>query len=126
MENLFIFLISFVSIFLIYFIVFYLYGLKKKKIKNSMQVELILVRQQLKKKDINEKSIGLIICLVDSLIISTSGTIATSLNLNYIWQILIGFALLMGLIFSLYEIVGRIIKRSVRKNEYKRNRKKMD
>ena len=115
MENLFIFLISFISIFLIYFFVFYLYGLKKKKIKNSMQVELILIRQQLKKKDINEKSIGIIICLLDSFIISTSGTIATSLNVNYIWQILIGFALLMGLIFSLYEMVGRIIKRRVNK-----------
>ena len=115
MEHLFIFLIAFVTIFFIYFFVFYLYGLKKKKIKNSMQVELILVRQNLKKKDINEKSIGIIICLIDSLIISTSGTVATSLNVNYIWQILIGFAMLMGLIFSLYEIFGRIIKRKCKK-----------
>ena len=115
MENLFVFILSFTIIFLIYFFVFYLYGLKKKKIKTSMQVELILVRQRLKKKDINEKSVGIIICLVDSLIISTSGTIATSLKLNYVWQILIGFALLMGFIFCLYEIVGRIIKRSVKK-----------
>ena len=115
MENLFVFLISFVSIFLIYFFVFYLYGLKKKKIKTSMQVELILRRQKLKKKDINEKSIGIIICLIDSLIISTSGTVATSLNVNYIWQLLIGFAMLIGLIFSLYEIVGRIIKRKCKK-----------
>ena len=115
MENLFTFLISFIGIFLIYFFVFYLYGLKKKKIKNSMQVELILVRQGLRKKDINEKSIGIIICLTDALIISISGTVATSLNINYIWQILIGFVLLIGFIFCLYEIVGRIIKRSVKK-----------
>jgi len=115
MENLFMFLISFVGMFLIYFFVFYLYGLKKKKIKTSMQVELILLRSGLKKKDINEKSIGIIICLLDSFIISTSGTIATSLNLNYVWQILIGFALLMGLIFSLYEIVARILKRKCMK-----------
>ena len=74
-----------------------------------------MIRQQLKKKDINEKSIGIIICLLDSLIISISGTIATSIKANYVWQILIGFVLLMGLIFSLYEIVGRIIKRSVKK-----------
>lgn len=115
MENLFIFLISFVVVFLIYFFAFYLYGLKKKKIKNSMQVELILVRQQLKKKDINEKVVGIIICIVDAFIISTSGTVATSLNVNYVWQILIGFAMLMGLIFSLYEIIGRIIKRKCMK-----------
>ena len=115
MENLFIFLISFCAIFLIYFFTFYLYGLKKKKIKNSMQVELLLLRSGLKKKDINEKSIGIIISLIDSLIISTSGTVATGLNVNYVWQILIGFALLMGLIYSLYEILGRILKRKCKK-----------
>ena len=91
-----------------------------------MQVELILTRQKLQKKDINEKTIGIIICLTDALIISISGTVATSLNINYIWQILIGFAMLMGLIYSLYEIIGRIIKRKCNKNEYKRNRKKVD
>lgn len=123
MENLFIFLISFVLIFLIYFFVFYLYGLKKKKIKNSMQVELILRRTKLKKQDLNERTIGIIICIIDSLIISISGTIATSADINYIWQILIGFALLMGLILALYEIVGKILKRSVRKNEHKISRK---
>jgi len=74
-----------------------------------------IIIAQTEKKDINEKSIGIIISLIDSLIISTSGTIATSLNLNYVWQILIGFALLMGLIFSLYEIVARILKRKCMK-----------
>ena len=123
MENLFIFIISFTVIFLIYFFVFYLYGLKKKKIKNSMQVQLILARTRLKKKDLNEKSVGIIICLLDAIIISTAGTIATAIHLNYVWQILIGFALLMGLIYSLYDIVGRILKRKCEKNEYKRNRK---
>ena len=115
MENLFIFLITFVSIFLIYFFVFYLKGLKKKKIKKSMQVQLILTKTHLKEKDINEKSIGIIICLIDALIISSAGTIATSINVNYVWQILIGFALLMGLIYSLYTIVGIILKRKCNK-----------
>lgn len=118
MENLFLFVISFAVLFLIYFFVFYLRGLKKHTIKDSMQVNFIIQRQHLKKKNINEKSIGIIICLIDPLIISTSGVVATSINLNYIWQILIGFALLMGLIYSLYEIVGRIIKRKCIKNEY--------
>lgn len=115
MDNLFIFLVSFVGMFLIYFIMFYLYGLKKKKIKNSMQVEFILIRSGLKKKEVSEKSIGIIICLIDPLIISVSGTIATSLNLNYIWQILIGFAMLIGLIFGFYEIIAKILKRKCRK-----------
>ena len=123
MENLFIFIIAFSTIFLIYFFIFYLYGLKKNKIKKSMQVQLILNQTGLKKKDLNEKTIGIIICLLDSIIISTAGTIATAINLNYLWQILIGFALLMGLIYSLYTIVGNILKRKWKKNEHKTNRK---
>ena len=122
MENLFLFTIVFTIVLLIYFFVFYLYGLKKKSIKSSLQVDLLLIKSNLKKKEINEKSIGIIICLLDSLIISISGTIATSINLNYIWQILIGFVLLMVFIYILYTITGKILKRSVRKNEHKRNR----
>ncbi len=121
MDSLFLFLISFVCLFFIYLIVFYFRGLKKHKIKDSMQVQFILMRQGLKKKDINEKNIGIIICLIDPLIISTSGVIASSVKLNYIWQILIGFALLMGLIYSLYEILGRIIKRKSGKNGNKKD-----
>ena len=115
MQSLFLFIISFVLLFLIYLICFYIRGLKCHKIKSSMQVEFILKRQNLKKSDINEKSIGLIICILDPLIISISGVVASSFDLNYLWQILIGFALLMGLIYSLYEILGRIIKRKCKK-----------
>lgn len=115
MESLFLFIISFVVLFIIYLIWFYIIGLKRHKIKNSMQAEFILKRQHLKKKDLNEKSLGLIICFIDPLIISISGVVASSVKLNFVWQILIGFALLMGLIYSLYEILGRIIKRKCKK-----------
>ena len=116
MESLYIFIISFTAIFLIYFFVFYLRGLKKHTIKNSMQVRYILSKQNLKCESISEKSIGIIICLTDALIISASGTIASGINLGYFWQLLIGFAILMMLIYSIYEIIGRIIKRKCEKN----------
>ncbi len=118
MENLFLFVISFTLMFIIYFIFFYLKGLKKHQIKKSMQVNYICNKQKIKKKDINEKTIGIIICLLDPLIISTTGVVVSSIKkLNYIWQILSGFAMLVVLIYITYEILGRIIKRKCIKNE---------
>ena len=109
--------------FILYFIIFYLIGLKRKSILNSMQVEFLIKRFNFRKKDFNPKKIGIIICLLDPLIISLTGTIVTLPKINYIFELLLGFVILMILIYSLYEILGRIIKRKVDKNEYKRNRK---
>ena len=109
--------------FILYLIFFYIIGLKKKSILNSMQVEFLSKRFNFKKKDFNPKKIGLIICFIDPLIISLTGTIVSLPKWNYILELLLGFVLLVALIYSFYEIIGRIIRRKVDKNEYKRNRK---
>ena len=57
------------------------------------------------------KRIGIIITLIDPLIISLTGTIVSLPKWNYIISLLIGFILLIALIYSFYEIIGRIIKR---------------
>ena len=123
MNSLLLFCISYIIIFVIYLIFFYLIGLKKKSILNSMQVEFLIKRFNLRKKDFNSKNIGIIICLIDPLIISLTGTIVTLPKWHYILELLLGFIILMILIYSFYEILGRIIKRKVDKNEYKRDRK---
>ena len=116
MHSLILFISSFVVLFLIYLIVFYIIGLKKKRILKSMQVEFLKKRFVFNDKDFNPKKIGLIICIIDPLIISLTGTIVTMPKWNYIYELLIGFVVLLGLIFSFYEIIGRIKKR-VMKNE---------
>lgn len=115
MDSIIIFGISYVVMFLLYLIFFYIRGLKKKSILNSMQVEFLIVRFNLKKKDLNSKSIGIIVTLLDPLIISITGTIVSLPKWNYIITLLIGFVVLLALIFSFYEILGRIIKRKVDK-----------
>ena len=123
MDSILLFLISYIVLLLLYIIFFYYLGLKKNSILTSLQVEFLKVRFSLKNKDLKPKKIGLIICLLDPFIISLTGTIVSLPKWNYIIEILVGFVLLIALIYSFYEILGRIIRRKVDKNEYKRNRK---
>lgn len=116
MDSLILFGVCYIVLFIIYLIFFYIIGLKKKSILNSLQVEFLKVRFGFKNKDLNDRRIGLMITLLDPLIISLTGTIVSLPRWNYIISLLIGFVLLVALIFSLYEIMGRIIKRKVDKN----------
>lgn len=125
MENLYLFLISFTLIFIIYLIV---YLIKMKKNKLSKMKEFDLLKSKFKLKHIDYKKIGLILILINSFIISATGTICSMVDLNIAWQLCIGFFMLMMLIYSLYYILGSILlkqenKKGEDKNEHKRNRK---
>ena len=109
-SSLILFFISYIVLFIIYLLFFYIRGLKKKSILNSLQAEFLMVRFDFKKKDLNPKSLGLIISLLDPLIISLTGTIVTLPKWHYALELMLGFVLLMALIFSFYEILGRILK----------------
>ena len=115
MESIKLFVISYLILFIIYLIFFYILGLRKKRILNSMQIEFLKIRFNLKNKDFNPKIIGLVITFIDPLIISLTGTIVSLPKWNYIIELLLGFVLLMALIYSFYEILGRITKRKVNK-----------
>ena len=104
------FLLSYIIIFILYYFIYYRYGLKKNSILNSVQVEFLRIRFGFRNKDLNPKSIGLIICFIDPLIISLTGVIVTLPKLGYALTFLIGFVVLMALIYSFYEILGRILK----------------
>lgn len=125
MENLYLFLISFTLIFIIYLIV---YLIKMKKNKLSKMKEFDLLKSKFKLKNIDYKKVGLILILINSFIISATGTICSMVDLNIAWQLCIGFFMLMMLIYSLYYILGSILvkqenKKGEDKNEHKRNRK---
>ena len=115
MKNLILFLITYIVMFILYLIFFYIIGSKKKRILTSMQVEFLKVRFNLKNKNLNPKKIGFVICILDPLIIALTGTIVTLPKWHYILELILGFVLLMIFIYSFYEILGRIIKRKVDK-----------
>lgn len=108
MEDLMFFLISFVVIFGILLINYFI---KKKKGNLESSKEFLLLKSKFKltKKDIDVEKLGLIFALVNSLIISITGTFTTMLDVDYIWQIAIGFVMLMILIYLSYGAVGKIL-----------------
>lgn len=114
MNSIILFMVSYVVLFILYFIFFFLLGIRKKNILDSIQVQFLKIRFGFKDKDLNSKKIGLLITLIDPLIISLTGTIVSLPNWNYIIELLLGFILLVGLIYSFYEILGRIIRRKVK------------
>ncbi len=109
MENLMFFLITFIIVFITLLINYYI---KKKKgnLFQMRELEMLRIRFKLKSKDLNHESLGLIFALVNSLIIAFTATICTMLKLNYLWQMIIGFSLLMALIYIVYGILGLFIK----------------
>ena len=109
-ENLFVFLTSFVVIFIIYFII-YLKNRRNKSIKKMPEIRFLISKNHLSKKTHDYNKIELILVLINSLIISFVGTIITMINLSIVWQLMIGFVLLVILIIILYSLIGIILKK---------------
>ena len=121
MEDLFVFMCSFIIIFIVYLII-YIVKRKKKTLKEMKEFDILASRFQLSRKNMNENKLGLIIVLINSLIIASVGTICTMIDTSLAWQLLIGFALLMALIIICYSIIGFILKKKEgKRNEHKRN-----
>lgn len=122
MENLMFFLIVFIIFFLIFLINFFI---KKQKgtLKEAKEFNLLIYWFKLKRKDLDIEKLGLIFALVNSLIISLTATICTMVNDNYIWQLLIGFVMVMSLMYISYGIIGKIVlmKRGRENGKYSKN-----
>ena len=80
---------------------------KEKKQKDIFELSYITVKFKLDSKKLALKKCILDFALINAFIISFTVTILSMLDLFIAWQFLIGFALLMGLIYSLYELYGK-------------------
>lgn len=135
MEDLITFCIAFILIFTTYLIIYFI---KMKKKNLAQMTEVILLKKFFDLKDVKlkYKLLCFFIILINSIIISIAGTICTMIKMNYIWQILIGFVILVSLIYLFYNLLGIIlkkkyakeikeIKKGKEKDEHTRNRKKV-
>ena len=83
---------------------------KKKKIKNISEVDYLTAKFKLKENNLNLDSMIIVISLINAFIISLVSSIVMLLPFAIMWQLIIAFALLFGLIYSLYEIYDRHLK----------------
>jgi len=116
MENLILFVVTFILCFLGRLTRYLLSKRKKsKKKKNSngiaVEMKYLMMKFGLKEKKIDKKSVALIISLLDGLIIATTLIIVVVITENIILQMIIGLIVVIGLIYITYEVFGRILKK---------------
>ncbi len=112
MEDLFIFMVSFVLIFIVYLVI-YLIKRKKNEVKNMQEIRLLVGRYKL--KGINYNKLGLLVILINSFIISITGTLCTMIDTSLAWQLLMGFGMLFALIIICYGALGLFLKKGKNK-----------
>lgn len=88
---------------------------KKKKIKSIGELDYLVAKFKLNYKKINKERAIIWISLINSFIISIVSTIIILMPFKIIWQMLIAFVLLFSLIYALYEIYGRHLKKEEEK-----------
>ena len=118
----------YIILFLVVFLVTYIMDLikiKRKKAKNIGEVQYLVNKFNLNSSKLNYKKVCLVVSILNSIIITTVTFVISIINVPMILQFLVGFILLFALIFSLYEIYGRIlVKRGYVKKKVKKGSNK--
>lgn len=99
---------------------------KKKKnndIFSSMELSYLIVKFKLDPKKINILCCLRLIALINSFIVAITSAAIYYLPWKAIfWKFAVGFVMIFGLIYSLYEILGKcLVKKGWVKDEHKRN-----
>lgn len=92
---------------------------KKKKVKTIGEIDYLISKFKLNPQTLNKDKIIFWISIINSFIISIVSSIIMLMPFKIMWQMLIAFVLLFGLIYSLYEIYGRHLKKLEKKKEGK-------
>ncbi len=114
--NIIYFLVSYLIIFLLYSLVI---NRKKKSYKDAtkqMDILYLVNKFKLNTKKTKYNTLKWITNIINPLIISITFIIVTNIK-SFILGIMIGFLVMMMLIYSIYEIIGRILK----KKEFDKN-----
>lgn len=124
LGNVIYFLISFILIFL--FDYFFITKNKSKKTKEHKSVTTeklttegmyLISRFNLDDKKIDLHKLNFHISIINAFIIAFVATNISLIKLNTFFQLLIGFVVLFLLIYAIYEIYGRILKKKVGKKD---------
>lgn len=82
---------------------------KKKEAREIIEIRYLVLTYNLNKEKLLKPSIILLISILDALIITGVFLVVVHIPYAIIWQLLTGFVLLLGLIYSIYNILGRIL-----------------
>ncbi len=110
--NLIFYLISFLVVFLIDYFIINKEKKGRKKIEKMTSEGMFLIKRfDLDDKKINLTKLNFHIAIINAFIISTVTLIVCLTSLKIPFKLAIAFVLLFGLIYSIYEIYGRRIRK---------------
>lgn len=108
------FLWDFILIFLIVLIVSFVFINKKKKsyskLKKTDAIKMFIARYNIDVRKISYKKILNVVTLISSFIISFASTLVLYID-SILWAILVCFVVTLLLIYTLFEIAGRTLKK---------------
>ncbi len=109
--------ICFITVLLIY-LLFINRKFRKEYKEGKEQVEIyyLIKRFNLNMKITKYKTIKLIVSFLNSFIVAFTFTVIINLKIKYAYKLMVAFLIMFVLIYSLYEITGRILKRKELKN----------
>jgi ABC-type transport system involved in cytochrome c biogenesis permease component len=109
--------ICFITVLLIY-LLFINKKFRKEYKEGKEQVEIyyLIKRFKLNMRLTKYKTIKLIVSILNSFIVAFTFTVIINLKVKYVYKLMIAFLIMFIMIYSLYEITGRILKRKELKN----------
>ena len=82
-------------------------GKKEKTFKYTNEGKLMIIRYNLDEKKVDYQELLRWTSFCNAFVISLTSTIICNIPLKMYYQLAIGFVILFGLIYSIFEIVGR-------------------
>ena len=113
------FIIIFIVAFLINFIID-LIKIKKRKFKKMSEIQYLINKFDLDINKMNYKKISFIISLINAFIMATVTTVISKIDAPMIIQLLCGFILLFAMIYGIYELYGRKLRKNMKKKGSKK------
>lgn len=109
-------IIMFMVVFIFVFLLQYNFVIKPKKkkgkgnkVKNNevIEIEYLSSKFKIDKNKLKTPALGLEICFINAFIISFVSTLISNIPLKFYYQFMIGFVILIAMIYGIYEIYGR-------------------
>ncbi|MBQ6840719.1 MAG: hypothetical protein IJO63_01200 [Bacilli bacterium] len=82
---------------------------KKREAREIIEINYLVITHNIKKERLLNSKFILLISLIDAFIICLVFLVVMLIPYALVWQLLTGFVLLLGLIYSIYTILGRIL-----------------
>ncbi len=115
LQSLIEFIVGYVVVFLILY--FFYYRKNKKNKKGLVEIEYLIARFGLKLKKEDIEKMVMPIVLMNTFIIIFTWVFINLLPIDFIWQLCVGFVLVVALIYSIYEIYGRHIAKKLERRK---------